>query len=62
MPGSLREKGVRAEIRLVNAIDMATLPTEGVQPHPAYKYPKFVQAITTIPTVIKSPSDLQKCK
>lgn len=43
-------------------IDLDTLPQEAIHPHPYHKYPKFVQAITTIPTVIKSPSDLQTCE
>ncbi|RXK41434.1 hypothetical protein M231_01340 [Tremella mesenterica] len=37
------------------------LPTDPVAPHPAHKYPKFVQAITTVPQTLRSPSDLQKC-
>ncbi|GFZ42817.1 hypothetical protein JCM24511_00535 [Saitozyma sp. JCM 24511] len=40
---------------------LKTVPTEPVRPHPAHKYPKFVQARANLPSVLKSPADLQKC-
>jgi hypothetical protein len=38
------------------------VPKEAIQPHPQHKYPKIVQVISKLPSVIKSPSDLQTCK
>lgn len=35
------------------------VPKEPIQPHPQHKYPKIVQVISKLPSVIKSPSDLQ---
>lgn len=43
-------------------VDLKTVPTEPVRPHPAHKYPKFVQARANLPSVLKSPADLQKCE
>lgn len=43
-------------------IVIKNLPDEPVTPHPAHKYPKFVQAVAALPNVIKSPADLQTCK
>jgi hypothetical protein len=37
------------------------VPKEAIQPHPKHKYPKIVQVISKLPSVIKSPSDLQTC-
>ncbi|KAK4689206.1 hypothetical protein P7C73_g908, partial [Tremellales sp. Uapishka_1] len=37
------------------------LPTEPVPAHPHHKYPKSVQALPGLPSVIKSPADLQQC-
>lgn len=37
------------------------VPKEPIQPHPQHKYPKIVQVISKLPSVIKSPSDLQTC-
>ncbi|WVR04016.1 hypothetical protein IAU60_001015 [Kwoniella sp. DSM 27419] len=37
-----------------------TLPQEPITPHPAFKYPKFVSTLATIPNPLKTPSDLQK--
>lgn len=37
------------------------VPKEAIQPHPQHKYPKIVQVISKLPSVIKSPSDLQTC-
>ncbi|CAD6576840.1 MAG: hypothetical protein TREMPRED_001782 [Tremellales sp. Tagirdzhanova-0007] len=49
------------DFRQLTSAYMESLPSEPIRAHPAHKYPKFVQAITTIPTVLKSSSDLQKC-
>jgi hypothetical protein len=39
---------------------MKTLPSDPIKAHPGHKYPKFVQALTTVPPVLKAPTDLQK--
>ena len=38
---------------------LGTLPKEPIPTHPAHKYPKYIQAINEIPTVMKSTQDLQ---
>jgi hypothetical protein len=47
---------------LTMILDIDSLPKDGIPPHPRYKYPMFVQAITAVPNVIKAPADLQKCQ
>lgn len=37
-----------------------TIPSEPIKAHPGHKYPKFVQALNTVPQVLKAPTDLQK--
>ncbi|WVQ83590.1 hypothetical protein IAT38_005731 [Cryptococcus sp. DSM 104549] len=45
----------------VNEYWKTSVTKEPVPPHPLYKYPKIAQAIPTLPSHLKSPSDLQKC-
>ena len=37
-----------------------TIPSDPLKAHPGHKYPKFVQALNTVPQVLKAPTDLQK--
>jgi len=49
------------ERRLLTIDFEEEVPKEAIQPHPKHKYPKIVQVISKLPSVIKSPSDLQTC-